>query len=46
MMGNLELGCQNLNNVIDEMATLITNKMGRATKLGDGVFIYKFGYVF
>jgi hypothetical protein len=39
MMGNLELDCQNLNNAIDEVTTLITNKMGRATKLGDDVFI-------
>ncbi len=39
MMGNLDLSCQNFNNVVDEVVILITNKMGRATKLGDDVFI-------
>jgi hypothetical protein len=46
-MGNFEFDCDNFNNVIDEMASLIINKiMGRATKLDDDVLIYKFGGVF
>jgi hypothetical protein len=49
-MGDLELGCYNLNyvlnDVIDEEATLIINKMGRATKPSNDVFIQKFSNVF
>lgn len=45
-MSDLKLNCQNLNDVIDKLATLITNKMGKATKSGDDVFIQKICNVF